>query len=182
MTVETGTLLTFLQLIVLSFTALIYIGQSTIRSNDSSGGMFSGVSTTDPARILAVGAICMALSGIAITIHLIIKLAAQYLIYLQLWINWVPLLSPWGTPPVFLAALTSLLSILLFRSDSDHRAWWILILVVVFAWMYAAVSTALIYQEWIPLFATGAFALGISLFFVALVRMSYLVLKEVEAS
>ena len=182
MTVDTGILLTFLQLIVLSFTALIYVGQYTIRGDDSSRGMFCGVSTIDPARILAVGSICMALSGIAITIHLIIKLAAQDLIYLQFWLNGIPLLSPWVTPPIYLAALTALLGYFLFRSNSDHGTWWILTLLVVFIWMYAAVSTALIHQEWIPLFATGAFALGISLFFVALVRMSYLILKEVEAS
>lgn len=179
MPVETSTLLTFLQLIVLTFTALIYIGQSVLRQNEADQ-MFSGIPTTQPAKILGVGAVCLALSGIGISINLLIKVAAQRIMILQFWLAGVPFLSPWHTPPLLLIFVTTALAYMLFGDNSTDGWWWIQTVATVLIWTYAAVSTALVYQDWIPMFAAGTFAIGVSLFFVALVRLTHLFVQDLE--
>jgi len=180
--IDSSTLLTFLQVIVLTFTALIYIGQAILRRGTSNERGFSAFRATQSARILGVGAVSLALSGIAVAVFLIFRVTPLQIQILYFWLAYIPPLDFWTFSPFVLLGFWSVITYLIFQRSSDSRSWWVLATVITAIWIYSAVGVGFEYYQWLPLFAAGTFALGISLFFVGIFHMSYLFLRQIEES
>ncbi|KTG07551.1 hypothetical protein [Haloferax profundi] len=181
MAVEQQTLMRFLQLIILTITALIYIGQSILRgkldSND--GSPFPEDDLKEAGGLFLTGLIFITISGVASSIYLIPMLAFKEATTLQFWLVNSEIL-PNATKPIYLLFMSSGLAVITYRSalgKSKERAS-VYIGIVLLFWLHAAFSTAVAYSDWVPLFITGTFALGVSLFFIALVRLSFPVFSK----
>ena len=169
----------FLQLIVLSFTALIYIGQSFLRSDVTDSGrnrtsILPSNKVIQSVKLLGLGAIFMVLSGVIISIYLIPALTFERVAILNFWLSTVFVLSPWEVPPVLpLILFTVLITLILQRQPFRDNYYSDLVLVgLIFLWLYSAASSAVAYINWIPFIGISSFALGMSLFLVGILRLA----------
>ncbi|WP_147298768.1 MULTISPECIES: hypothetical protein [unclassified Haloferax] len=180
---ETSTLLTFLQLIVLAFTALIYVGQSLLRSefleNDD---QISRTHLLESSRIFWVGIVFMVLSGVSVSVYLIPKLAFEKVLVGQSWLVNFSLFDPWKTPPILVLLTSSILVYLISVDWTDEEGsnnlWWGALSSLLSVWLVSAITTVIAYFRWVPAFAAGCFALGMTLFLVGVLRLSQGLLRR----
>jgi hypothetical protein len=176
---ETSTLLAFLQLIVLSFTALIYIGQSAIRTygTEPADGQSRLVPESEiqrSAKLFIGGAGFMAFSGVIIAVYLIPTLATEQVMITQFYLP--EILSPWTTPSfVFLLIGIGVPLVLVYYDfslfkDVEKNVVMAFLLVL---WLIGIVVITIMYIEWMTLVITVSFAVGMSLFLFGLLRIAH---------
>lgn len=175
---EASIMIRFLQLIVLSFTALIYIGQSFLNSDlvdsgQSRNPVISQIAMLQSVKLLGFGAVFMALSGVFVSIYLIPLLSFRPVTILNLLLVDVPLLSPWGTPPALLWIIFTFILTFFYSGKIPIDGYWfdLALIISLFMWIYSGMSSVIAHFEWIPFFGVSLFALGMSLFLVGLLRL-----------